>query len=266
MMKRNQRARAGDTVLRCSSLGLLFLAVIASGGEREGPTESTINFPSGKSTVRAIQFQPAGKGLSPAILIVHGDFGLNDWTRKQARHLADKGYLVLAVDLYDGELPKTVEEAHILERGLDEREVLAKLKSAVDYLLKMPAAKGPVGILGWDSGGGYALDSALNDRRLKSSVMVCGRVTTDTKKLAMLQAHVLALFGGKDEGIPPATIEQFRKAMEKADKPATIHIYPESGNSFMDPSSPYFEGKANSAVIDDAWSRIDAAMAKALKR
>ena len=64
-------------------------------------------------------------------------------------------------------------------------------------------------------------------------------------KLASLDGNVLALFGGKDEGISLATIEQFKKAMAKAGKSLTIHVYPECGNSFMDPDSPYLEGKAD---------------------
>src|SRR5437660_974311 len=98
------------------------------------PTETAIEFKSGKETVRAIRVQPAGKGPFPAIVLLHGDFGFTDWTRKQAVRLAGKGYLVLAVDLYNGELPKTVEDAHILERGLDERRVVVDIKAAVDYL------------------------------------------------------------------------------------------------------------------------------------
>src|SRR5438876_10623462 len=82
------------------------------------PTETAIKIKSGKELVRARQVQPAGKGPFLAVIIVHGDFGLTSWTRKQAVRLAEKGYFVLAVDLYDGELPKTVEDAHILERGL----------------------------------------------------------------------------------------------------------------------------------------------------
>jgi carboxymethylenebutenolidase len=227
----------------------------------------TVKTDTGKAKFRALLMQQEGKGPYPAVVMLHGDFGLTEWTRKQAHRLAEKGYLVLAVDLYDGELPKTVEDAHILERGLDERRVLINLKAAVDLLEGLSMArKGPIGIIGWDCGGGFALDAAIADRRLKTAVLCYGRVTTDPKKLASLEGNVLALFGGKDEGISPATIEQFKKAMAKAGKSATIHVYSECGNSFMDPDSPYLDGKADQAAIADAWAKIDAHLEKALKK
>src|SRR5438105_4562621 len=214
------------------------------------PTETAIKFKSGKELVRAIQFQPPGKGPFPALVMVHGDFGLTQWTRQQAVRLARKGYFVLAIDLYDGELPKTIEDAHILERGLDERRVVVNMKTAVDHLRQLaPVRKDAIGILGWDCGGGYALDAAIHDTRLKTTVMCYGRVTTDPKLLASLGASVLAIFAGKDQGIPPATIEQFRKAMQKADKSLTVQVYPKCGNGFMDPTSPYLEGLPDQAAI-----------------
>ena len=54
------------------------------------PTETAIKFKSGKELVRAIQFQPPGKGPFPALVMVHGDFGLTQWTRQQAVRLATR--------------------------------------------------------------------------------------------------------------------------------------------------------------------------------
>lgn len=256
--------------MRLSWLALTLALLVSAFVAAQQPPRilgTKVTFDNGKTKFRALQVQPQGKGPYPAIVMLHGDFGLTEWTRKQADRLAEKGYLVLALDLYDGELPKTIEDAHILERGLEDRRVLASIKAAVDHLESLSTArKGPIGIIGWDCGGGYALDAAITDRRLKAAVMCYGRVTTDPKKLASLEGSVLALFGGKDEGIPPATIEQFKKAMAKAGKLASIHVYPECGNNFMDPGSPYFDGKADQKAIADAWAKIDAHFEKTLRR
>jgi carboxymethylenebutenolidase len=246
-------------------LALPFALLVSAPLAAQQPPSVAINVKSDK--FRALQIQPQGKAPHPAVVLVHGDFGLTKWTRRQAARLAEKGYLVLALDLYDGELPKTIEDAHILERGLEDRRVRASIKAAVDYLEQLSIArKGSIGIIGWDCGGGFALDAASADRRLKTAILCYGRVVTDPKKLASLQADVLALFGGKDEGIPPATVEQFKKAMAQAGKSATVHVYPNCGNNFMDPDSPYFEGKADAGAIADAWAKIDAHLEKALKK
>jgi carboxymethylenebutenolidase len=232
----------------------------------DAPKRVPVQIKSGKQTFAAVQVSPPGKGPFPAVVMLHGDFGLTEWTRKQADRLAGKSYLVLAVDLYDGELPKTIEDAHILERGLDERRVVAQIKSAVDYLQQLPLVrKDAIGVIGWDCGGGYALDAAIADKRLRAAVMCYGRVTTDAKLLARLEAPVLAIFAGKDEGIPPATIDRFKQAMHKAGKALSAQVYPSCGNGFMDPTSPYLEGPPDQTAIADAWTRIEGHLAKSLK-
>jgi carboxymethylenebutenolidase len=191
--------------------------------------------------------------------MLHGDFGLTAWVKQQAHRVAEQGHVVLAVDRYNGELPKTIEDAHILDRGLEDERVLADIKAAVDHLARhKDVRKGAIGVLGWDSGGGYALDAAIADRRLKTAVICYGRLTTDPQPLAALQGPVMGIFGAKDEGIPPATIEQFKKAMRKAGKSAMVHVYPKCGGCFMDPDSPHAEGRPDRAAIADAWAKIEA--------
>jgi carboxymethylenebutenolidase len=248
-----------------SALILCCAGHLMAAQQPDDPSVQRVELKSGKQVIPALRFQPPGKGPFPAVVIVHGDFGLTEWTRQQGVRLAGKGYLVLAVDLYDGELPKTIEDAHILERGLDDRRVVANIKTAVDHLQQLASVrKEAIGILGWDCGGGYALDAAIQDKRLKVAVMCYGRATTDAKLLASLEASVLAIFAGRDEGIPPATIEQFKKAMQKAGKSLKVQLYPKCGNGFMDPTSPYLEGPPDHAAIADAWAKIEAHLEKRL--
>jgi carboxymethylenebutenolidase len=256
--------------MRSFWLSLPLLALVPSlisAQKSATPSVAAVKFRSGERSVDAFLVRPAGPGPFPAVVMVHGDFGLNDWVKQQARRLGEKGHVVLAVDLYDGELPKDIEAAHILERGLAEDRVLADVKAAVDYLTQLSEVrKGPVGALGWDCGGGFALDAAIHDPRVKAVAMCYGRVITDPKRLAPLQANVLALYGGKDESFTAATIEQFRKALQQAGKSATVHVYPQAGSSFMEPDSPYFDGAPDRNVIADAWAKIEAHLAKELKK
>src|SRR5262249_41592258 len=129
------------------------------------PDVAKVKVTSGKVTLEALEFVPPGKGPFPGLVVVHGDFGLTTWVQQQAKNLAGKGYRVLAIDLYGGELPKTVLDAHILERGLEEDKVHAQLKAAVDYLAARPGVRqDALSILGWDMGGGYALEAAILDK------------------------------------------------------------------------------------------------------
>ncbi len=239
--------------------------VLLSGDTSTKPEKVT--YLSGKEKVLATLYLPAGKGPFPAVIVVHGDFGPVPWVHKHAGRLAKKGFASLAIDLYRGERPATIEEAHILERGLPEDRVRADMKAAVDFLAgRSEVCKEKIGILGFDMGGGHALDAALRDRRLGAVVNCYGRVPTDAAALAALRAPVLALFAGKDEGIPATTIDQFRAALKKAGKRASLHIYPACETGFLDPNSPYASGPPPKEAVVDAWAKIDKFLAAELKR
>jgi carboxymethylenebutenolidase len=227
----------------------------------------TVTYGTGSEAVRGFLYRPIGEGPFPALVVVHGDFGLTDWVKETARRLATEGYLTLVVDLYYGQVVTDLLDAHIMDRGLSEDRVRADLRAAVDYLAeRSDAGKKAVGILGWGTGGGYALDAALRDRRLRAVVTCCGRLTTDTALLVPLNASVLGIFGGKDEGITPPTIAQFRAVMDKAGKRiAGIHIYPACGHDFMDPSAPPGTAAAMDEARADAWTKIRNYLADELK-
>jgi carboxymethylenebutenolidase len=246
------------------------------------PAGETVTYRAGKDTLRGVLFRPRsrsegkGKGAAhPAVIIVHGDFGLTGWVKSQARRLAARGYVTLAVDLYRGDAPPAdVMDAHILDRALPEDRVRADLKAAVDYLTGRPDVRaGAVGIIGWDSGGGNALDAAIADSRLRAAVVCYGRLVTDARVLAPLRASVLGIFAARDEGISAATIEQFRAAMRKAGKRlGGLEVYADCGHGFMNPSdgtagaSPEGTKAAKSAkAANDAWEKIDAFFAAELK-
>jgi carboxymethylenebutenolidase len=223
------------------------------------PTTQTVTYRSAKERVQSVLYRPEGKGPFPAVVVVHGDFGLTDWVKDQARRLADRGYIALAVDLYRGAKPADLMDAHIMDRGLPEERMLADLKAAVDYLARRPdVRRGRLAIIGWDMGGGYALDAALDDRRLRAVVTCYGRLTTDPRLLAPMRASVLGIFGAEDEGITAETIGQFRTAMRKAGKRVSgLHVYRKCGHGFMTPEPSATRTPAVTRATADAWDKIE---------
>jgi len=226
-----------------------------------------ITLRSGKEGAKAYSYRLDGKGPFPALLVLHGDFGLTGWVKKQAKRLAEKGYATLAIDLYRGELPKDIEEAHILERALPEERVLRDVKAGADYLASRTYVRANrLGIIGWEMGGGYALEGAMHDARLRAVVICYGRLFTAPRPLTRLSGSVLGIFAEKDEGISPDTRKRFHEAMAKAGKRlAGLHVFAGADNGFMDPESPYRDGPPSSAAVAGAWRTIDAYFAAELK-
>jgi carboxymethylenebutenolidase len=203
----------------------------------------------------------------PGVVVIHGDHGLTPRIREHARTLHDLRYHVLAVDLYRGEKVDSLLDAHIMDRGLPEERVKADLKGAVDYLLSRPGVKkDAIGVIGWDMGGGYALDAALADPRIRACVTCYGRLTTDAAALGKMNASVLAIMAGKDEGNPPDTLAAFRKAMAKAGKKLTLEVFQECDHGFMNPVAGAKPTPADEKACEAAWKRIEAFLAAELSR
>ena len=175
--------------------------------------------------------------------------------------------MVFAVDLYGGQKVDTVMDAHIMERGLPEDRVLSILQTAVNYLAQDPGVRADrIGVIGWDIGGGYALDAARHDARLKACVVCYGRVVTDAALLAPLQASVLGIFAGNDVGISPETLRDFKKSLVQAGKAGAVKVYVSSNHGFMNPASPEAGGASDLEATQAAWEAIDSFLAAELKK
>src|SRR5205807_759753 len=104
---------------------------------------------------------------------------LNDWIKENAQRLAGHGYVCLAPDLYHGKVTDDPRVAGQLLKGLPKDRAVRDLKAAVGTLAAMDnVKKGDIGVIGWCMGGGYALQLALHDKRVKACAMCYGPVVT----------------------------------------------------------------------------------------
>lgn len=253
-------------------MGLLIVATLV--GCTAQPTQTTTvttqpaTYHGGEDALRAMRFRPAGAGPFPAVVVVHGDFGVTEPVRNHARRLAERGLLALVVDLYRGEVIKDLMDAHVMDRGLPEERVRGDLRAAVDFLSELNDVRPEaIGVLGFDSGGGNALDAALHDDRIRAVVTCYGRLTTDAAALAPLRASVLGVFAGKDEGITADTLARFRKAMEKAEKKvAGIHVYEACNHGFLNPMPGQKLSDAERAAADEAWEKVESYLTSELEK
>ena len=84
--------------------------------------------------------QPRKEGKYPAVVMIHEWWGLNDNIKEMARSLAAEGYVVLAVDLYNGKVGKNSTEAGQLAGAVRSNTAAAvqNMKTAVEYALNHP--------------------------------------------------------------------------------------------------------------------------------
>jgi carboxymethylenebutenolidase len=245
---------------------LALLALAASSAFAEVKTR-TITFKSGDDQVKGFLAEPSGKGPFPGIIVIQEWWGLSDWIKGNARHLAEQGYVALAPDLYRGKVTTDPTVARELITGLPHDRALRDLKAAVDTLAgRANVDKDRLGCIGWCMGGGFALELALQDPRIKACAMCYGRVVTDADKLKPLKATVLGIFGKEDQGIPPAQVSKFEKALKTAGKKVDRIEEFEAGHGFMRPGTDSHKNPAyRKEPAKKAWQYIDKFFAATLK-
>lgn len=243
----------------CLLLSLIFLfAATALAAESRN-----VSYKSGDETVNAVLYAPPGKGPFPALVVIHEWWGLNDWVKEQASKLADQGYVTLAIDLYRGKVATTPDEAHEIMRGVPEDRANRDLLAASRYLRAQKNVDPKrVGSIGWCMGGGYSLDLALSDPKLKAAVINYGHLATDEAALKKVHAAILGIFGGQDRGIPPADVNKFEAQLKALDKTVAIHIFPDAGHAFENPNNKQGYRAEDAA---QAWKLTVDFLAKNLK-
>jgi carboxymethylenebutenolidase len=217
---------------------MLVLALTLLARSAFSATATDVTYKSGDETVHGILYAPAGAGPFPAIVVIHEWWGLNDWVKEQAAKLADQGYVTLAIDLYRGKVAKDPDTAHQLMRGVPEDRAKRDLAAAVTYLKSQKNVKGDrIGSIGWCMGGGYSLDVALQEPKLAATVINYGHLATDPAALKKINAPILGLFGGQDQGITPDDVNKFEQQMKSLGKSVDIKIYSDAGHAFENPNN-----------------------------
>ena len=188
----------------------------------------------------------------PAVVVVHDWWGLNEHVRSEANRIAAEGYIVLAVDLYGGEVVSTPEAARAKMIDVLENPDLVEsnLQQALDFVGVAGAPQAAT--LGWGLGGGWSLDAArLFPDRVSAAIVYYGRVSDDEGRLADIGSPVLAFFGERDRGIKVESVRRFESAMHRLRKDLTLRIYEDTGHGFIDPARRNYS--ADTAA--DAWQR-----------
>lgn len=206
---------------------------------------------------------PSTPGKHPAVIVIQEWWGVTDWLREDAKHFAANGDVALIVDLYRGRSTSDADEAHELMRGLSEDRGLADLEAGFAWLSSREDVDASnIAAVGWCMGGGYALTLATDQPNLKAVVVNYGHLIADPDKIRGIQASLMGNFAGADRGISVDSVRAFQSALEGAGKTVDIKIYEGKGHAFMNPGNAkgYDE-----AATRDAWSRIDAFLARTLR-
>jgi len=224
---------------------------------------SIVSYVSGSDTVSAYLAEPASGGKHPALIVIHEWWGLTDWIKQDARDLAAKGYVALAIDLYRGEIASTGQSAYKLMMSVPKERGAADLKAAFDYLSAMVDVNPTeIGVIGWCMGGSYSFEAATVLPKLAACVINYGNMDSMASIVGQIQCPVLCNFAELDKTYTPQKGEAFAKEMKAEGKRISFNEYAGVNHAFMNPNNPsvYDETQA-----DKAWNTIFAFLKKNLK-
>jgi carboxymethylenebutenolidase len=205
---------------------------------------------------------PSGPPPVPGIVVIQEWWGLNDNIKHWADRLAADGYAALAVDLYEGKVTASPDEAMELMKNLNGPKATSTVLAAHDFLQTDSRVQAPkTGSIGWCMGGHWSLQLAINEPDLDAAVLYYGFPIEDLEQLRKIKAPLLGIFGNKDTSIPPSAVDAFDKALTTAAVTHEFHRY-DADHAFANPSNTAAYDETNAGA---AWEVARAFLAKNLK-
>lgn len=234
--------------------------------DAKGLEAGEVEIPAADRKIPGYLARPAGRGRRATILVNSEVFGVHEWIKDVCRRLAHAGYVALAPDFFvrHGDPSKTTDMSEVIKivAQASDRQVTSDTAASLKFL-KAQAYADParLGVTGFCWGGGKTWLAAERFGDFKAAVAWYGplkpspRFGDSAAPLQLvkdLKCPVLGLYGGKDQGIPLADIEEMRAALKAAGKAGEIVVYPEAQHGFL----ADYRQSYDPAAAQDGWKRM----------
>jgi carboxymethylenebutenolidase len=204
--------------------------------------------------------EPSGSDKAPAVVLLQEWWGLNDHIRSLVDRMAKEGFLVVAPDLYHGEVTKDATEAGKLMSKLDTMKAVDEIAGAVAYLKSHPRSNGKVGVMGFCMGGALSFASACHIEGLGAVVPFYGIPPADKVDYSKVTAPIMTHVAKNDEWVTVEKVEQIKKQLEGRGHPIEVHVY-DAQHAFVNDTRPEVYHAENAKL---AWERTVAFFKKHL--
>lgn len=224
-----------------------------------------VEIPASGGPIPAYRAVTADSQSRPLVLVVQEIFGVHEHIADVCRRLAKLGYCAIAPSLYhrQGDVTslKSFDEIRPIVAKVPDAQVMGDLDATITWASKAGIADAnKVGITGFCWGGRIVWLYAAHNPKLKAGVAWYGRVLGDKTErqpahpldvATKIKAPVLGLYGGKDEGIPVATLDQLKAALGP-DTKSQFKVYPDSPHAFFADYRPSYR----EVDAKDGWARL----------
>ena len=241
--------------------------------DTQGLEAGEVKIPTRDAEMPAYRAMPAKGKNFPVALVVQEIFGVHEHIKDICRRFAKLGYLAVAPSLYFRQGDTTqlkMEDVMKVVAQVPDAQVMADLDSTVTWARATKKSDGKkVGITGFCWGGRIVWLYSAHSKELDAGVAWYGRLVAregapvnpltprqPVDVVGEMNAPVLGLYGGKDTGIPVASVEKMREALKgsksKAARASEIILYPEAAHGFHADYRPSY----NKESATDGWQRL----------
>jgi carboxymethylenebutenolidase len=222
-------------------------------------------FPTGSGYTRGYIARPDQTGAFPLVVVLAGIDGITPSLKDLCRRLARHGFATVAPDLTRGTHPgknAPDDELFASYAAIGDRRAMADIAQAIAFIFEDDAewaVEGPVGMIGIDTGGRFAMTYAAHRGGVGALVVAYTPLAGDDDRehpvaetLPLITAPTVGLFGDSDDLIPSEGVD----AAQQLNPHGQWILYEGVGHAFLDDDRESYHPGASS----DALARILAMM------
>ena len=233
----------------------------------DGLDVADVKIPVADGSLPAYVAVPKKPGKYPVLIVIAEIWGLHEHIRDVTRRAAKAGYYAIAPEPYfrQGDLTKMTNIQDVVKaaNSLSDAVMLRDLDALVEWVDGQGKANGKrIGITGFCRGGRTTWMFTAHSKRIKAGVAWYGGLSpvpetmpkTPIDVAGQLNAPVLGLYGGADQGIPLELVERLRAALFAfgKEKQSIIHVYDGMPHAFNADYRPSYRKEA----AQDGWKRM----------
>ena len=186
---------------------------------------------------------------SLAIVLVPDAYGLDDFTKAEADRLAAQGYLVAAVDIYNGKQTTDPGDLENLIANLNAETVMKTVDAGIRFFHESPKFQvDHVVAMGWGVGAGYVFQAARENKTLDGAITFYGPVETRDHVIGKFAAPLCAVYPENDSMITHDSILSFQQLMKEAGNDCSAWFIA-AGSGWSNPKSRTY----NPVEDKEAW-------------
>ena len=225
---------------------------------------SEISYTEGNTRLKGYLAKPKNtQAKKPGVVVLHAWMGVTDFEKNSADKLAALGYYALAADSYGENVrPKNAAEAgEKAGHYKNNREIYrARIKAAIDQLIKAGADPAKIAVMGYCFGGTGALEAARANLPVKGVVSVHGSLDkAPNLETPVIKPKVLVLHGADDPFVPKEQIDAFQQEMRSNQADWQMVYYADAVHGFTEPRAGNDKSKGvayNEVAARRSWEHL----------